>query len=201
MITIDLPGDLFVLQTEASIFTPDCIQRELANNPEATQLEVDKNEIDNDEIETVTTCQAMWLPNTYAALCLHKQLTPVDIWNRLFNTIVQNSHLEACSPLIRFLQYQLLGNNPDNLAAYQEGDLTQPNILPAFLRHCSEVLANLTAPITGTATSTNSGGTGGNVGLSAADLQALIPALRSGHTTPAPGASTGTSTLSNTIDK
>ena len=201
MITIDLPGDLFALQTEATVFTPDRIQRELANNPEATQLEVDENEIDNEDVETIVTCQAMWLPNAYAALCLGEQLTPVNIWNRLYNTIIQNGHLEACSPLIRFLQYQLLGNDPDNLAAYQEGDLMQPNISPAFLRHRAEVLTDLTASATNASASTNAGSAGGNAGLSAADLQALIQALHSGHVAPAPAATPGTSMSPNIIDK
>ena len=201
MITIDLPGDLFGLRAEASVFTPERIQRELGNNPEATQLEMDENDIDNDDVESFATRRGMWLPNSYAALCLGEQLTPVDVWNRLYSVIVQNGHLEACSPLIRFLQYQLLGSDPDNNALYQEDDLTQPNVTPAFLRHRAEVLSDLIGPTANASGSTsNTGGSGGSAGLSAADLQALIQALRAGHTAPAPvpGASTATST---TVDK
>ena len=200
MITIDLPGDLFALRTEADVFTPDCLQRELANNPDATQLEVDKNDIGNEDVESVASCRAMWIPNAYAALCLGEQLTPVDIWNRLYNTIIQNGHLEACSPLIRFLQYQLLGSDPDNQAVYQEGGLTQPNVSPAFLRHRAEVLTDLTVSASSTAALANTGSAGSSSGLSAADLQALITALCSGYAAPAPAATSGTTTSPNTID-
>ena len=31
-ITIELPGDLFALRSEASVFTPERVHRELANN-------------------------------------------------------------------------------------------------------------------------------------------------------------------------
>ena len=201
MITVDLPGDMFALRNEAQVYSPDRIQRELANNPDATQLEVDENEIDNDDVETIITRRGMWLPNAYVALCLGEQLTPVDIWNRLYNTLVQNGHLEACSPLIKFLQYQLLGSDPDNHAIYQEDDLTQPNVSPSFLRHRSEVLSDLVPASAGNTPAGN--GTNGNngSGLSAADLQALIAALRSGHTAPAPAATVGTSSSSTTVDK
>ena len=202
VITIDLPGDLFALRTEAVVYSPERIQRELANNPEATQLEVEDNDDDdNDETEDVITRRGMWLPNSYAALCLGERLSPVDIWNRLYNTIVQNGHVGACSPLIRFLQYQMLGSEPDNLAIYQAGDLTQPNVSPSFLRHRSEVLSDLTVPTAGNASATGAPNVGTTAGLSAADLQALIQALRSGHTAPAPAAATGASTTTSTVDK
>lgn len=201
MITIDLLGDLFALQTEAPIYIPDRIQRELANNPEATQLEFDENEIDNEEVEVIATHRGMWLPNVYATLCLGEQLTPVNVWNSLYNTIVQNGHLKACSPLIKFLQYQLLGSDPDNLAVYQEGDLTQPNVSPSFLCHRSEVLADLVIPVSRNTAATGAANGGGATGLSAADLQALIQALPSGHTAPAPAASAGTASTPTTIDK
>ena len=73
-ISIELPNNLFALQAEASVFTPERIQRELANNPEAPHLEVD---------EEIITCCGMWIPNVYASLCLGNNLTPVDIWNCL----------------------------------------------------------------------------------------------------------------------
>ena len=134
-------------------------------------------------------------------LCLGERLSPVEVWNRLYNTIIQNGHLEACSPLIRFLQYQLLGSEPDNLAVYQEGDLTQPNASPSFLRHCAEVLVDLVAPTPGNTVPTGNHNAGSPSGLSAADLQALIQALRSGHAAPAPTATSRASGSSTTIDK
>ena len=125
----------------------------------------------------------------------------VDIWNRLCNTLVQNGHLEACSPLIRFLQCQLLGGDPDNHAVYQEGDLTQPNVSPAFLRHRAEVLTDISASASGATAPADTGAPGGGSGLSAADLQALIVALRSGHTAPAPAATPSATPSTTTVDK
>ena len=108
------------------MFTPERIQRELANNPEATHLEVDENDIDNKDVEEVITRCGMWIPNLYASLCLGNNLTPVDIWNRLYSNIVQSGHLQACALLISYLQYQMLGGELNNAAIYHDNDLTQP---------------------------------------------------------------------------
>lgn len=55
MITVDLPDNLFTIRPAAFAFTPERIQRELANNPEATHLEVDENEVGNEDMVQLVT--------------------------------------------------------------------------------------------------------------------------------------------------
>ena len=122
----------------------------------------------------------MWIPNQYTHLCLGDRLSPVEVWNRLYGTILQNGHVEACKVLLRFLQYQLQGNNLANLAVYNEGeDLVQPRANPTFLRHQNMVLSHLQPSTTsGTASGSASATPASSVGgILAAQLQALIAAL------------------------
>ena len=77
-ISIKLPNDLFALRAEASVFSPERIQRELANIPEATHLEVDENEINNEDVEEVITRRGCGFPTStlcYAWVTTYPQLT------------------------------------------------------------------------------------------------------------------------------
>ena len=122
----------------------------------------------------------------------------MDIWNRLYSNIVQNGHVQACAPLINYLQYHMLGGGPDNAAIYNESDLTQPRVNSAFLRHRSLVLSDLQMSNAAGTPSTN---IRSDRGLSAADLQVLISALQAGHTNPAPTPGGGSTSNPTTIDR
>ena len=170
----------------------------MANNPEATHLEVDENEIDNEDVEEVITRRGMWIPNVYAMLCLGNDLSPVDMWNHLYSNIVQNGHLQACTLLIGYLQYQLLGGDQENAAIYNEDDLMQTCVNSKFLRHRSHVLSDLQLSDGMENLPTN---VGAAPGISTADLQALILALRTGHTNPAQASNNSNASNPTTVDR
>ena len=125
----------------------------------------------------------------------------MEIWNCLYDAILQNGHVDSCKVLLQFLQYQLQGNTITNQAVYNEGeDLVQPRANTIFLRHRNMVLSHLRLPTTpgpagGAAALTNAPAGG----ISAAQLQTLIATLQAGHAAPAPAPATTTTTT--TVEK
>ena len=176
---------------------PDRVQRTIGDMPDVTQLVMEPDDTNLVDLELITTRRGMWIPNSYAALCLEEDLSPVDVWTRVYGMVLQNGHSEAFKPLIEYLQYQLHGTGDANAAIFDEViELRQPRATPEFLRHRNTVLGhmNVACPNAGTAPATQTtGGTGG--GTSAADLQTLMEALRAGHTAPAPAAASATGTI------
>ena len=131
------------------------------------------------DLKLITTCRGMWIPIMYAAFCLEEDLSPVDVWTRVYGLILQNGNLEICKPLIKYLQYQLHGSGDANTAISDEvNNLRQPWVTPEFLMHRNTIMGDMsvsrmnaeTAPAAQAA-----GGTSG--GISAADMQAIIEAL------------------------
>ena len=201
----EVPADLFGEAGPAQCFTPDRIQRELGNTPDATHLEFIANDANLPDLMAITTRRAMWIPNEYAALCLEDNLTPVDIWNRVYGSLLSNGHSVICSPLVQFLQYHLMGAINTNAAIFDETSLVQPRVTADFLRHRSALLSHLAAGSLGSNNNPNAAGsgapgTGGPFGMSATQFQAFVQALRGGHVGPAPQASSGGNTA-GTIDK
>ena len=204
-IIFEVPGDLFGAVGPAQCFTPDRIQRELGNTPDATQIEYVIGDANLPDLTPITTRRGMWIPNEYAALCLEDNLTPVDIWNRVYGLLLQNGHSVICSPLVQFLQYHLMGAIATNAAIFNDTSLSQPRVTADFLRHRSALLGHLATGGTSTGNNPSNPGSGGSTangpfGMSPAQFQAFIAAMRGGHAGPAPGvANTGNSV--GTVDK
>ena len=216
-ITYLLPTNLLDEVDGAQCYTPARIQRELAHQVDVAQLDVEINDANLEDLETIITRKGMWIPNQYAKLCLGG-LNPAEVWTRVYGAILQNGHTEACKPLVEFLQYQIQGSGEFNMALFDEAtELTQLQVTSVFLRHRSHVLSHL-HPF---GTKGGSGSTGGgdpstpadtgNVGsntnpltvgsLSFDQLQALIAAIQGGTTGANPSRVSGTGSSTNTVEK
>ena len=203
-ILAEVPADFFGEVGPVQCYTPDRIQRELGNTPDVTQLEYVVDDANLPDLVAIGTRRAMWIPNSYAALCLEDSLTPVDIWNRVYGAILHNGHGQVCAPLIQFMQYQLLGTGADNSALFTETDLPQPRVTADFLRHRSSLLGHLKD--SGMPDMNNTGGGGGGAtgggpfGMSPAQFQEFVNAMRGGHTAPAPSVN-GATGPAGTVEK
>ena len=203
-ITYSLPGSLLALQAEAQVFTPEKVQLELSADGEVTQLDMTPTDENLEDLKMVSTRRAMWIPNLYASLCLEDGLTPVDVWNRVYGNILTNGHAAVCSPLVQFLQYQLLGSHASNTAIFTAQELVQPRVTSEFLRHRSSILSHLLpSPSAGTnASGTGGGNNAGPMGMTPTQFQDFLNAMRQGHTTPAPAATTtGGTPNTGTVEK
>ena len=198
-IIFEIPADLFGEVEPAQCYTPDQIQRELGNTLDATQLECMVDDANLPDLVAVSTRRAMWIPNVYAVLCLDDNLSPVDIWNRVYGMLLQNGHTVVCAPLIQFMQYQLMRSAATNAALFSDTALVQPRVTANFLRHRSFLLAHLSASGADAANNTSNavaaGETGGPFGMSATQFQAFIEAMHGGHTAPALSASGATAAV------
>ena len=132
----------------------------------------------------------MWIHNHFAALFLEENLSPVDLWERLYGVFARDRIMEECAPLLEFLAYQLLGSDRSNEAAFPE--LSQPNANAAFVRH-RQAIIDLLSPSTST-TSGNPTIGGDTSGLSPADFRSLVEALRFGNSTATSVPKTGLTT-------
>ena len=203
-ITYEQPNHLFTTKAGAQVYSPERIQREIANTPRLDQLMVVVDDTNVDDLMLVETRKGMWIPNKYVALCLEDRLSPVAVWNRVYTALLQDGLAAVCSPLVQFLQYQLLGTATSNDALYTNQDLLQPQATTKFLRHRANVLSHLSAPASaethgGTSGTTTGGPPGGTFGMDTAQFQAFIAALRMGHTSTSPAS--GTTSTSNTVEK
>ena len=199
-ITYELPKSLFEEHGPVQCYTADRIQREIGNDPEASKLKIVVDEANLTDLEQIKTRRGMWIPNPYAALCLDEGLSPVEVWNRVYGLVLSNGHGEACGPLVRFLQYQIMGAVEDNEAIFSHEDLLQPRVTADFVRHRTSVLSHLGVSSQGAGGASGGQSTGGPFGMNAAQFQSFVEAMRSGHTAPAPAA--GPSVASGgTVDK
>ena len=203
-VTVEVPMDLFSRADAVNTYTPDRIQRELGNDPELTSLAPVANDENVADIEAIITRYAMWIPHQYAYLCIGDDLTPADIWKRVYPALLAHGHTGICKPLVDFLRVQLVGPDEANEVILDEGDLTFPRPSPSLLRHRNQVLRHLLtpeqipAPVIPMGIPAPAGGAGG---ISAADLQALIVAFRGGHAAPAPAPGTTPTSTEDYIRK
>ena len=202
----EVPADLFREVGPVQCYTPDRIQRELGNTLDATQLEYVVEDANLPDLVAVSTQRAMWIPNSYAALCLEDNPSLVDVWNRVYGALLQNGHALVCAPLIQFMQYQLMGTGAANVALYNETELPQPRVTADFLRHRSNLLGHLkdsgmhSTSRSSNATAASGGPTGGPFRMSTTQFQAIVEAMRGGQTSPAPSASS-TAGTTVTVEK
>ena len=202
-ITYALPDTLFTEQDPAQCYTPDRIQREVGNDPTLSKLPIVVDEANLTDLVQITTRRGMWIPNPYAALCLEEGLSPVEVWNRVYGLILRNGHSTICEPLVKFLQYQVMGAVETNTAIFNHEDLLQPRVTADFVRHRTSVLSHLSSTgDNGSGVSSGGGNpsTGGPFGMDPQQFQAFVEAMRGGHTAPAPASGTST-TSGSTVDK
>ena len=171
-LTYNMPDDLLDCAGPAQTYSTDRVQREIANTPGLKELNVVTSEENLEDLTLITTRRSMWIPNHFAALLLAENLSPVDVWERLYGVLVRDGVMEECVPLLEFLAYQLLGGDSSNAAAFRE--LSQPNSNAALVRHRQTVLNHL-SPVPSGAAPTVSGDVSG---LSAVDFRSLVEALR-----------------------
>ena len=182
-ITVELPDELFTVADPVQVYTPNRIQGEIGNNPDLEQIDFEVSDANLEDLEAITTRNAVWIPNQYAALLLDDSLTPVATWSRIYGAILQNGHQDSCEPLIQFLQVQLLGRNATNDLPFVIGeDIVQPIMAPSLIRHRNALHRHMfVAPVPGAPPLVPP-----PQGISAQDFQALVIALRGGHTNPTP---------------
>jgi len=174
-ITVDLPLDLFTQGVAVQTFVPNRIQGEVGNKPDLEQLIPEISDANLEDLELIKTRNAMWIPNQYAVLLLDDDLSPVSTWVRVYGAILQNGHLDACCPLVQFLQVQLLGNSVSNTHPFV--GLTQTFTSESLIRHRNAALSHMTTMVALSAPHAPAP----MQGMSAIDFQALIAALRHGQ--------------------
>jgi len=123
---------------------------------------------------------------------LDDDLSPVSTWVRVYSAILQNGHLDACRPLVQFLQVQLLGNSDSNTHPFL--GLAQTLASASLIRHRNAVLSHMTTTVALGAPLAPAP----MQGMSVNDFQALIAALRLGQIPQAPAAP---GTAGTTIEK
>jgi len=192
-ITVDLPTDLFTQGVAVQTFVPNCIQGKVGNEPDLEQLIPEISDANLEDLELVKTRNAMWIPNQYAVLLLDDDLSPVSTWVQVYGAILQNGHLDACRPLVQFLQVQLLGNSVSNTHPFV--GLTQTFASASLIRHRNAVLSHMTTTV---ALGAAHAPAPMQEGMSAIDFQALIAALRQGQITQARAAP---GTAGTTVEK
>ena len=142
-ITYDTPRELFCVTTPTQTYSIDRIQRELANELDLTTLVPEPTTENLQDLDLVTTRRTMWIPNQYAALCVGEDLSPAEVFTRIYGAMRTDGLTEACKPLVDFLRVQLLGGDTTNSAAFLDSELTQPRSTTALIRHCNTVLESL----------------------------------------------------------
>jgi len=162
---------------------PNRIQGEVGNEPDLEQLIPEISDANLEDLEIIIkTRNAMWIPNQYAVLLLDDDLSPVSTWVQVYGAILQNGHLDACRPLVQFLQVQLLGNSDSNTHPFL--GLAQTFASASLIRHRNAVLSHMTTTVALSAPLAPAP----MQGMSANDFQALIAALRLGQIPQAPAA-------------
>ncbi len=203
-VTYQAPNDLLTPRDAfpANTYTATYINTLVTHDLELEQVVPDGvTNADFADHDLVSTSRGMWIPNSYASLCLGEGLSPAEVWRRVYPQMLQNGHLTCCSPLLEFLRYQILGTHDTNTAIFNpEVELAQPRLSSGLIRHRKAVLLrNLVPTSTPSMGVTSESSTGGLDSISPQMLSTIVEALR-GHTERAPGSSSST-TASEKIEK
>jgi hypothetical protein len=203
-VTYQAPNDLLTPRDAfpANTYTATHINTLVTHDLELEQVVPDGvTEADVSDHDLVSTSRGMWIPNSYASLCLGEGLSPAEVWRRVYPQMLQNGHLTCCSPLLEFLRYQILGTHDTNTAIFDpDVELAQPRLSSSLLRHRKAVLLrNLIPSSTPSRGVTSEISTGGLDSISPQMLSTIVEALR-GHTERAPG-SNGSTTVAEKIEK
>ena len=116
--TYQLPTDIFDSVDNVQTYTLDQIQREISHNPDLSCIDIVYENANVENIEKLVTRRVMWIPNQYAALWLEEGLSHVDVPERLYVDLPRDGTLEACHPLVDYLQVHFRGNVEANEAPY-----------------------------------------------------------------------------------
>ena len=192
-ITTILPFDLFDPTKDVQTYTTDRIQREISHDPSLESITVEVTNDNLADLVTIKTRRGMWIPNQYAALVLEENLSPAQVWVRLYSQILRDGAIRACKPLIQFLQVQMLGLAAENVALYDsDRELSQPRPSASLSRHRNQVLIHLMQSTPASLSGIVAPASGA---ITTANFQDLIDAMRNNQSSsmvPAPIAVAGT---------
>ena len=87
-ITVELPADMFSIGDPVQSYMPNRIQTEVGSDPDLEQLVPEIVNVNLEDLELLTSCRSVWIPNQYTALCLDENLTPIEVWRRLYGAIL-----------------------------------------------------------------------------------------------------------------
>ena len=175
-ITYDVPPDMLDVTSPMQTYTADRVLREVANDIEANVLIPEATTENVIDLDLVTTRRTMWIPNKYAALCIEEDMSPVEVFRRVQNALVQDEVSNECKPLVDFLRAHLVGNHPSNSAIYLDSELTQPRSSTSLIRHRNKVLDSLYTPVPAVST-----GAPSIQGMSMQDIKELMEVMRDGQ--------------------
>ena len=119
-------------------------------------------------------------PNQYDTLCPEEGFNPDDVYDRVYNSILQYGLDDVYLPLVQFLQYKIMGNYAHNTSCINENnEIVNPRANNSILHQWNDVLQHLRpstiqypehAPIL--------------QGTNSAYIDKLIEALCDGYTNP-----------------
>ena len=142
-ITYNVPPELLGVSAPIQVYTAERIQRELANDIDTTTLVPEPTPDNVADIELISTRRAMWIPHQYASLCVEENLSPVEVFNRVYGALLQDGVTSECKPLVDFLRAQLHGHHATNTIIFVGDELTQPRSSPSLIHHRNEILSAL----------------------------------------------------------
>ena len=121
----------------------------------------------------------MWIPNQYASLVLEDNLTPAQVWGRIYGQILRDGATNVCKPLIHYLQVQMLGMVVHNAAMFDtDSELIPPRASPLLMRHRGKVLSHLSSAPAGIASGVTT------APITTANFQDIIDAMRLSQVVP-----------------
>ena len=191
-ITYLLPDELFEPSIDIQTYTADRIQREINHDPELSRITVEVEDQNLGDLVTLATRRGMWIPNQYAALVLEDNLTPAQVWGRLYRQILRDGTTNVCKPLIHYLQVQMLGMVALNAALFDtDSELVPPCASPLLMRHRGKVLSHLISPASAGVASVVA-----TAPITTANFQDIIDAMRLSQVVPPTAPSPASTTLS-----
>jgi hypothetical protein len=124
-ITYDVPPDMFEISSPMQTYSTDRIQRELGNDISAKTLVPVASTENLADLDLVTTRRSMWIPHQYAALCVDEELSPAEVFTRVYGAILSDGVVDECQPLVDFMRAQIVGSHHSNSCIFLDSELTQ----------------------------------------------------------------------------
>ena len=142
-ITYQLPTWMFKQSNPAQCYTADWIQQELARETSANSLTYKINTSNMANQEPLTVPKVMWVPNCYEALLLKENLTPVNVWTRLYREMRTKGLFLFYTTLVNYLRLQILGDVSLNTVLDDGEEIFQTQIYASLLLNCLSSLKHL----------------------------------------------------------
>ena len=94
-------------------------------------------------LEPLTVRKLMWVLNCYEALLLEENLTPVNVWTRLYREMRTKGLFLFYTTLVNYLRLQILGDVSLNTVLDDGEEIFQPQIYASLLLNCLSSLKHL----------------------------------------------------------